>query len=129
MSRQHAIKNFVKDILGCTCPDKVFEQIEDRQDASSSSPHSRSITIGGRLLIYIWEVDGPDRFKDNLFAMLGAGKKERDEQGFNRFRAVLVVDGTTQKVETEVISYFSQFTGRDDRMHLHVVPKAALGNL
>ena len=129
MSRQDRIKDFVQNTLGCTCPDKVFEQIEDRLDAPSSSPHTRSITIGGRLLIYIWEVDGPDRFKDNLLAMLGAGKKERDGQGFNRFRAVLAVDGTTQNVETEAISCFSQFTGRDDRMHLHVVSKAALGNL
>ena len=56
MSRNDSIKDFVQNILGCICPDKVFEHIEDRRVASLSSPHTRCITIGGRLLIYIWNI-------------------------------------------------------------------------
>jgi hypothetical protein len=126
MNRKSDIKYFVKNILGCTCPDKVFEQIEDKQVVVSSSPHTRSITIGGRLLIYIWEVYNLDHFKEKLFALLEAGRKQRDEQGLNRFRAVLAVHGATHNVESEASSYFLQFTGRDDRMHIHVVTASVL---
>ena len=129
MNCKSDIKDFVRNTLGCTCPDKVFEQIEDRHIVPSSSPHTRSITIGGRLLIYIWEIDTQHRFKENLFALLEAGKRQRDEQGLNRFRAVLAVNGTTHNVETEAISYFLQFTGRDERIHIHVVSAAVLKKL
>ena len=115
------IKNFVQNVLGCTCPDKVFEQIEDRHVQLSSSPHSRSITIGGRLLIYVWEVDGQKDLQEGLHAMLEAGKKERDARGLNRFRAVLTVE-TPHTVAPRANLCFSLFEGKDDRMHIHVVP-------
>ena len=62
----------MQNILGCTCPDKVFEQIVNKPVAPLSSPHTRSITIGGRLLVYIWYVEGVEKFKENFFAMLEA---------------------------------------------------------
>ena len=126
MDRHLRIKDFVQNTLGCTCPDKVFEHIEDRQVASASSPHTRSIIIGGRLLVYIWEVRGSKDLHENLLALLEAGRNARDERGLNRFRAVLAVDGTTNHVEIEARSYFSQFAGKDDHMHLHVVSSATL---
>jgi hypothetical protein len=129
MAENLNIKKFVRQILGCTCPDKVFEQIEDRRSVSSASPHTRSITIGGRLLIYIWEVDEAEHFKKNFLAMLAAGRKERDEHGLNRFRAVLAVDEMPHGIAAEADLYFSLFAGRDDRMHLHVIPSSLLQNL
>jgi hypothetical protein len=121
MKSQLRIKKFVQNVLGCTCPDKVFEQIEDRMVAPTSSPHTRSITIGRRLLIYVWEVDGLKGLKEGIFAMLETGKNERDARGLNRFRAVLAVE-TPQTVEPQANLCLSQFEGKDDRMHIHVVP-------
>jgi len=129
MNRQLQIINFVRNILGCTCPEKVFRQIEDREVALSSSPHTRCITIGQRLLIYVWNVKETDGLKENLFAMLEAGGKQRDEQGLNRFRAVLAVDGNSQDIATKVQSYFARYAGKDDRIHLHVVSRAELEEL
>lgn len=126
MSRQNDIKNFVKDILGCSCPDKVFEHIVDRQVAPSSLPHTRIITVDNRLLIYIWIITGADTLKENLIAMLEAGRNERDARGLNRFRAVVAVDDTTRYVAAEAVLYFSQYAGKDERIHLHVVPFNAL---
>jgi hypothetical protein len=124
MSRQFRIRDFVQNILGCTCPDKVFKQIEDMRVASSFSPHTRSITIGVRLLVYIWNVKREEKLRGNLFAMLEAGRKERDERGLKRFRAVLAVDGIPQYVEREATAYLSEYTGKDDRIHVHVVSSA-----
>ena len=125
MKSKHPIKKFVQNVLGCKCPDKVFEQIEDRYLLPSSSTHSRSITIGGRLLIYVWEVDGQGDLQEGLHAMLEAGQKERDARGLNRFRAVLSVE-TPHTVTSRANKYFSLFEGRDDRMHIDVVPMGDL---
>jgi len=127
MEKQFPIKFFVQNVLGCTCPDKVFEQIEDRLVWLSSSPHTRSITIGGRLLIYVWEVDKAKELQEDLFAMLATGKKERDAHGLNRFRAVLAAE-TPHIVEPQANLCFSLFEGKDDRMHIHVVPVSDLKN-
>lgn len=116
-----AIKRFVRAILGCNCPDRVFAQIEDRRVRSPVSPHTRTITIGGRLLIYIWEVDGPADLRQGISAMLAAGRHERDQRGLNRFRAVLAVDSPGD-ILPQASLFFSECKGRDDRMHIHVVP-------
>jgi len=84
MKSRNSIKDFVQNILGCTCPDKVFEQIEDRMVAPASSPHTRSIVIGQRLLIYVWEADDSLDLQQGLAAILKTGRKERDDRGLNR---------------------------------------------
>lgn len=129
MNRKECIRDFVQNVLGCTCPDKVFEQIEVRRLVPASSPHTMSIIIGGRLLIYIWYVKGADKLKENFFAMLDAGRKERDENGLKRFRAVLAVDGTAQKIEPDAAVYFSQYAGKDDNIHFHVVSSSGLNDI
>lgn len=129
MDKNQHIKNFVRQVLGCTCPDEVFEQIEDRQVSSPVSPHNRSITIGRRLLVYIWEVEDNARFREKFLAMLAAGKKERDRRGLNRFRAVLAVSGNQSGVAAEATLHFSEFDGREDRTHFHVIPRDIVDDL
>jgi hypothetical protein len=116
----NSIKQFVRQVLGCTCPEEVFEQIEDRQVQSTASPHTRTITIGNRLLIYIWKADDSDDLVPGISAMLADGKKERDARGFNRFRAVFAVENP-QTIQPQINLCFSQFKGSDDRIHIHVV--------
>lgn len=59
--------------------------------------------------------------QQDLVAMLKTGRKEREDRGLNRFRAVLAVENP-QNVVSRVEQYFSLFADRDDRMHIHVVP-------
>ncbi|MDX1777225.1 MAG: hypothetical protein R3297_11640, partial [Desulfobulbales bacterium] len=59
---------------------------------------------------------------ENLFALLETGRKERDERNLNRFRAVLSVNGPLNAALTRAQFYFSRYAGRDDRMHIHVIP-------
>ena len=128
MESQLLIKNFVQNVLGCTCPDRVFEQIEDNHVLPSISPHSRSISIGGRLLIYVWKMeDRLEEPQEGLLAMLEAGKKERDVHGLSRFRAVLAVENP-QIIVPKANFYFSRFQGKDDRMHIHVISLHTLKN-
>ena len=122
MERKLRIKKFVQTVLGCACPDKVFEQIEDRVVSSTSAPHTRSLTIGGILLIYIWEDCEPIGLETGLQAMLQAGRREREARRLNRFRAVLAVEAPLS-VAAWATFFFSQYEDKDERMHLHVVSK------
>lgn len=120
MTKNESIRKFVRNTLGCKCPDNVFEQIDDKQVTSKISPHTRSITIGGKLLLYVWEVNSPDQLQEGIPAILATGKKARNDLGLNRFRAILVTeDPSTIKIQADFC--LSQFRDIDDKMHLHVV--------
>jgi hypothetical protein len=125
MAKNESIKNFVRHILGCKCPDHVFEQIDDMQATSEISPHTRTITIGGKLLLYVWEVGSHDQLQEGIPAILAAGRRERNERGLNRFRAILVT-GDTSAIKPHAQLCFSQFRDLDDKMHLHVVSRQDL---
>ena len=120
MTKNESFRKFVQSTLGCKCPDNVFEHIEDQRITSGISPHTRAITVGGKLLLYVWEIDNPDQLQEGIPAILAAGKKERNELGLNRFRAILVTeDPSTIKIQADLC--FSQFRNLDEKMHLHVV--------
>ena len=118
----------MRQTLGCTCPDEVFRQIEDNRVSRPDSPHTRSITIGGRLLIYIWDQAEPDRLATGLPAMVHCGIAERDQQGLNRFRAVLAVSDPEQILD-RANRIFTEIAGPDDKAHLHVIARAATKNI
>jgi len=114
------IIDFVRHTLGCTCPDEVFEKIEMEDSRFAAAPYERKITIGEKLLIYIKWVDFPDSLNEQLPVLLSEGKTERDRKGLNRFRAVLVSD-KVQTVSDAAVGIFNAFSGKDEKIHLHVV--------
>ncbi len=119
-----AIKAFVKRTLGCTCPDKVFDEIRHEADASLAqceSPVSR-IAVGDRLLIYLMCTDSLETVARELPVMIRDGQAERDSCGFNRFRAV-VCTGNIGAVANSADAVFARNTAKDDRVHLHVVTR------
>ena len=128
MISDESIKNFVRNTLGCTCPDHVFEQIVDQQVTSRISPHTRSITIGGKLLLYVWKVGSPDQLAEGIPAILASGKKARNELGLNRFRAILVT-ATPSTIKSQADLCFSKFRDLDEKMHLHVVSSRDLAGI
>ncbi len=120
---KQALKSFVKDRLGCGCPDEVFSfiQIKKRPAVFDGLPIDYLITLGDRLLVGICLSEnlengiGPDIEKS-----LMAGKQLRDGAGFNRFRLVVSSDKAESLTE-EIQTQFATLMGLDDRIHLHVV--------
>jgi hypothetical protein len=117
------IKKFVKETLGCGCPEEVFQHIDCQYDIQVEDvPLKARINIGNRLLIYVAEVSNTEIIAGLLAHIIGAGKKERDQRGFNRFRLVLAaekIDDIKQAVER----LFND-SNKDDKVHLHIIPKA-----
>ncbi len=116
------IKVFVRQTLGCSCIDKVFEKIEVENGELPDSLFNQRITIGGKLLIYICNVTEQENIKELLPRILINGKNRRDSEGLNRFRVVLATNASYILAVTEVATkVFNEFSEKDDKVHLHVV--------
>jgi hypothetical protein len=116
---------FVKQSLGCNCPDEVFSHIECQSDIPCSGILlDMRINVGNRLLIYIVTVNDPDFLRRMLPALVTAGKKERDGAGFNRFRLVLAADDVS-KIKKEAEKIFNSLN-EDEKIYLHTLSKKSI---
>ena len=128
MRNEQNIVEFVRDTLGCKCPDEVFEKIEYLDGDARTNIYTRSITLGGRLLIYIWKTNNPRLVEAKLPTMLVDGKSERDRRGLNRFRAVIATDDVDE-IGAIAQQVYRDFSDKDDKVHLHIVHTEVVGNL
>jgi len=125
------VRRFVREVLGCGCPEAVFEHIEDAPlPATGDLPAYRRLLIGQRLLIYVLVPvsASPASAAAALAGLLERGQRERDRLGLNRFRAVVGVDDPPAW-EPRLRTVFETFAARPgvgaDRLHLHVVAPGA----
>ncbi len=116
------VKGFVRDTLGCSCPDEVFERIDYRPQAhvpGVAGALSR-ILVGDRLLVYVLFADDPRLIAHNLDVVLAQGKQERDACGYNRLRTVVVTQ-EVGPIERLVESKFRNQAAVDAHTYIHVV--------
>lgn len=107
----------VRGLLGCTCPEEIFDHYHIRQRLMEGHPVTELI-MGDRLLVWIIQshrIADPEQI---LGRLLRGGLTERDDRGLNRFRLVVV---------GPVASWEREFGGlahaMDPKVHLHVVPE------
>ncbi|MBU2578223.1 hypothetical protein KKA69_05370 [Patescibacteria group bacterium] len=125
MKNYENIKTFVRQTLGCGCPEEVFEYIDCQTNITLNyGVLCNRINIGNRLLIYIVEVHNGDSLKNVLPILIAMGKKERDNLKFNRFRLVLASDNIdkTKKVAEDIFRTIE----KDEKIHLHIILKTDL---
>ena len=118
------LKVFIKNTLGCGCPEKVFEKIE----VSELHKEITRIVVGDTLLIYITSVSRSTDFAESVASIGLAGKNDRDANSYNRFR--LVVSGFTDDVQqAKVSANFSELFDTDEKMHIHFVNQESVAGL
>lgn len=119
---KQAVKKFVRQTLGCTCPDAVFNYVECEESTRLSAAIllSYRINIGHRLLIYVVKTNHPHFIDRYLSTLVRLGKDERDRMGFNRFRLVIATD-KVQEIGPSVDKIFKDLEDRDDKINVHVV--------
>jgi len=123
------IKQFIKDTLGCRCPDKVFEKIDisERLTAEHEEKIIR-IVAGDRLVIYIVRPMDSDGIADSMEAIALAGKSDREINHLNRFRLVISgVEGDDR--QAIVAERFKKLFAIDDKMHIHFVEQQKIDGL
>ncbi len=122
MNRQQAVTSFVREVLGCHCPDEVLRHINVNKKTAIIAGLSTdfSINVGGRLLVYVVHSAATDHILEHLEAFFMAAPMIRDREGYNRLRLVVArrkPDDVRHKLEKS----FAQISVPDDRLHFHVV--------
>jgi len=115
------IIEFVKETLGCACPDEVFEKIEAGKAAIAQfAVGATRIVVGDRLLIYIVSPQSLSELCANIGEAAVMGKNDRDTNKYNRFRLVVISDKDSDS-SAEAITRFAEAAGSDEKMHLHFI--------
>jgi hypothetical protein len=119
----HAVVRFIRDVLGCGCPDEVLRTIRiDRPwHASEVAAELVRIDVGGRLLVWLLAVGGrPTDLAGLVTSAATVGLAERDRMAFNRLRLVLASPDPSE-IAGPALEAFDAHRWPDDRIHLHVV--------
>ncbi len=123
-----AVTKFVRDVIGCNCPDEVFRHIEIQRGSSAVKACSADceLRIGGRLLIVVTS-EPVSRLSPHLAEIITEGKRAREESKLNRFRLV-VQTGNPDRESEQLLRAFESLSHQDERTHLHVLPKGGVPN-
>jgi hypothetical protein len=116
-----SLARFVRDVLGCGCPDEVLRSIAVDQGRliPGSDVEVTRLDVGGRLLVYVVPA-AAQPLPSLVAAAVDAGVSERDRRAFNRFRLVLAA-GSPAALEQPARDALAACGRRDERVHLHVV--------
>lgn len=117
-------RRFVRERLGCGCPDELLDRIE--VDAMPRAALTE-LRVGGRLLVHIRPCPAPEDLPPLLAAWIGAGVALRDRLGFNRFRLVLLAPAPDDR-RRSVDACFAALDA-DQRTHLHLLRPEDAGPL
>lgn len=124
--RASRLRDFIRETLGCECPEQVLRTIHKDPPEDTTIPPATStrIAVGGRLLIQMVRVgrDAADVWPQ-LARYVRSGQIERDREGFNRLRVVVIVDDPDDLLPP-VAAIASIAYELDDRVHLHVMTEA-----
>ena len=124
-----ALKIFIRETLGCRCPEKVFEKIEvEHFHPFEGVSEITRIVVGDTLLIYVAKPNVVKNVVEKLELIGEAGKADRDKNKYNRFRLVLPIaqdDPIANKITSRFLNEFQS----DVKMHLHFVSGELIGDL
>jgi hypothetical protein len=118
------IKRFVRETLGCSCPEQVFDKIEYLN--AGSGIWERKINVGDRLLVYILTMNEKSDIRDVINTALKQGIEERDTTGLNRFRLVLV-SSCPEELCGSAEQAFKSSKYTDEKAYLHIISERDLG--
>ena len=124
-----AVTRFVREVIGCNCPDEVFRRIEIQRGSSATKSCSADceLRIGGRLLIVVTS-EPVEKLSSRLDQVIVEGIRARDEGKFNRFRLV-VQSGNAAEEKERLLRAFEAVSDKDERTHVHVLGKGEVPNL
>ena len=116
------VKRFVREVVGCTCPEEVFKRVEVKPGSSAirSCSADYEIHIGGRLLIVLSSEPVEGLSSARLEKVMAEGRSARDAGKFNRFRFIVQADNAPE-VEKQFLRLFDGLATKDEKTHLHVV--------
>lgn len=122
MAEPEVLSRFVRETLGCGCPEPVLRQISRRPPPPQLARCGVStvLDVGGRLLVLVLRPTGQEAALQMLGEVTAAAVRARDGEGFNRVRLVMVTDDP-ERTEAGLQDEFERLRHGDDRLHLHLL--------
>ncbi len=125
LSQRPGVEMLVRNLLGCKCPDDVFDSIAVTTRVGTditSSYFDIELIVGGRLLVGLVYVDRLSNVSTEGRQLIDLGAALRDRKGLNRFRLVLI--GKVLEKDAEDLELHAATLG--DKVHVHVITAQAL---
>jgi len=121
---KNKIYHLIRNILGCTCPEEVFDHIliDKIPEISGISGNFVQIIMGNRLLVVIWFPGEYQQLAEHLPTLMQAGQTQRDRMKLNRFRLVIGTD-FVKKMKKQLRSISPLIDSWDAKCHLHIVER------
>ena len=119
------VTQFVRQVIGCDCPDEVFQRVEVRSGSTAVKccPADYELRIGGRLLVVVTSEPVEALSGARLARVILEGKRVRDQGKFNRFRLVVQTRNVAQDRDA-LLRSFEDVPGKDEKTHVHVVARS-----
>lgn len=119
------VTQFVRQVIGCDCPDEVFQRVEVRSGSTAVKccPADYELRIGGRLLVVVTSEPVEALSGARLARVILEGKRARDRGKFNRFRLVVQTRNVAQDRDA-LLRSFEDVPGKDEKTHVHVVARS-----
>ena len=119
------IKAFARNVLGCQCPDKVFQNIITLESSAIGDGLTVEflINIGDRLIIAI-QRHHQVALLSEIEKIFNLCRLYREQGGFNRFRYVIPIH--KEEIGLDLQNKIYALNGIDDQMHFHLIDQANL---
>ncbi|MFH1677139.1 MAG: hypothetical protein ABIC40_08955 [bacterium] len=111
------IRGFVRNDLGCECPEEVFDQVRVLRNEASPGPTTLSLIIGETLLVEFASTEELAPIANVIDRLLLSGVTYRDSTGLNRFRLILC--GKITDDEKTIIA--GEQKRYDKKVHVHYI--------
>jgi len=114
------VRRLIRDALKCGCPESVFDDVRIGLPTLYNThgvPGGLEILVGNRLLVAVIPLQGLMNPESDIPAILERGRRVRDDNGFNRFRLVLVDARDAQ----HPLRFDAMAAAPDDRSHVHLL--------
>jgi hypothetical protein len=112
------LRHFVRETLGCDCPEEVFEDVVigvPRVFLELEGPSIFQTMIGRRLLVSVVPLNALSDIRTEACLLLQNGRRVRDAHQLGRFRLVLVGD-----LDRETVKWLTAEADRiDPKVHVH----------
>lgn len=118
---------FVRNVLGCGCPDEILLSVQFSRAALGPMTAVR-LNVGGRLLVCVPEDIVDAEIVEQIPEICAIVRRERDHAGFNRARLVLGESGDAG-VNERITQAFGTAAAGDERLLLHILPRETISPL
>jgi hypothetical protein len=123
------VRKFVRDTLGCSCPEEVFDDLVLAADTlENGRAATRTLLVGNRLLVVMLSCRDWDDLSNILPQLVRHYRQTRDGMGYNRIRLVVSCDQPAL-LQPAASLCFASLPEVDERMHLHLLTPADLAGV